>query len=119
MTASTWAAPRARLSGSSRLPRNTPAPARVSAAAPSSERVRPSTRWPAAMSSATILEPIKPVAPVRKTRMETPFWLFGQRNGPTLLPVKVVTLYRYNHQQDDHGHRRHEFAGCLSARSAH
>src|SRR6516165_2584658 len=69
MTPSDWAAPLRRLSGSSRLPRCTSAPAALRYAAPASDRVSPSTWWPALINSGTMAEPMKPVAPVRNTRM--------------------------------------------------
>src|SRR5579859_7449360 len=71
MTPSAAAAPPCRLPGSSRLPRCTPAPAAVSAAAASSERARPVTSCPAPSSSATTADPMNPVAPVTNTRMRT------------------------------------------------
>ncbi len=69
MTASAFSAPRATSSGSSRSPRWTPAPAAASVAAPASDRARPTTAWPAPISSATTAEPTNPVAPVTKMRM--------------------------------------------------
>ena len=70
ITPSDTAAPLRRLSGSSRSPRCASAPAAASSRAPASERVSPSTWWPAPMSSATTAVPMKPVAPVTNTRME-------------------------------------------------
>ena len=50
-------------------PRKTSARAWASASAPASERLSPTTWWPALMSSGTRKEPMKPVAPVRNTRI--------------------------------------------------
>src|SRR5580700_5834641 len=69
MTPSESAAPLRRLSRSSRLPGKASAPALRRATAPASERVRPNTRCPAWMSSGTSAEPMNPVAPVTKIRI--------------------------------------------------
>src|SRR4029077_16245239 len=69
MTPSDSAAPLRRLSGSLRLPRWTSAPAALRDWAPASDRASPSTWWPALISAGTMAEPMKPVAPVRNTRM--------------------------------------------------
>ena len=51
------------------VPRQTSAPAAVKVAAEASERARPVTSCPAAMSSGTTAEPMCPLAPVTNTRM--------------------------------------------------
>ena len=52
------------------LPQCGCAPAAVSAAAPASDRVRPTTSCPASINSRTMADPMKPVAPVTKTRIK-------------------------------------------------
>ena len=53
-------------------------------------------RWPAPISSLTIAEPTKPVAPVTKTRMKnSPGLTCGGNIGGFSYPGKVVTLYGY------------------------
>src|SRR4051812_27286540 len=69
MTPSEFAAASLSPSRSSRLPRRTVAPCADSAAAAVSDRARPVTSCPAAISSGTMYEPEWPVPPVTKTRM--------------------------------------------------
>ena len=69
MTPSESAAASLSPSRSSRSPRRTFAPSADSAAAAVSDRARPVTSCPAAMSSGMMYEPAWPVPPVTKTRM--------------------------------------------------
>ena len=59
--------------GASTTPILTSAPTSFNFLAEASERASPVTLWPAAISSFTTLNPMKPVAPVTKTRIS--FWL--------------------------------------------
>src|SRR5882757_3453638 len=69
MTPSESAAASLSPSRSSRLPRRTFAPSADTAAAAVSDRARPATSCPAAMSSGMMCEPEWPVPPVTNTRM--------------------------------------------------
>ena len=72
MTPSASAAALASPSRSVRSPRCTDAPYAVTVAAAASDRARPTTSCPAAMSSGTMAEPRWPDAPVTKIRIATP-----------------------------------------------
>src|SRR5450830_898565 len=98
MTPSDMAAPRCRLSRSSRSPRNSSAPAAIRDWAPASDRRSPSAGGPALMSSATMTEPMKPVAPVTKIRMMN-LPLFQLRTFAAVRWGKYKRLYPY-HQRD-------------------
>src|SRR2546429_8201765 len=95
ITPSAAAAPLRRLLISSSEPRCTSALAAARDAAAASERERPRTSCPAAISSLTMTEPMNPVAPVKKTRIRN---LPGLDEGHcrfAVYPGKVVTLYGY------------------------
>src|ERR1700733_1007728 len=84
MTPSESAAASMSPSRSWRSPRRTLAPSADTAAAAVSDRARPVTSCPAAMSSGMMYEPEWPVPPVTKTRMYCPFkdgWKGSAENG--------------------------------------
>ena len=96
MTPSQVAAPLRKLSGSSSAPRYTSAPAASTDAAAASERARPSTRWPVPTSSATMAEPMKPLAPVTKIRIAVVLsWRLPQFHRVALRIVDTGKLSRF------------------------